>query len=93
MKYAVLLFGLLLASAAFAQGDGDEAALKCVKSCCTSNGGTWDTYAETCDIESGSPQEDRYAECAVNCLLGGGGGCCGPALILFGIAAVAALRR
>lgn len=81
----ILLLLLVLAGAAFATSD-------CDKSCCTSNGGTWDYDYDYCDIDYGSSGYNNYINCYSNCWDDGDGysasydySCCGPMFMLLGL--------
>ncbi len=93
MRYAAILFGLLVLGAAFAASSGNgEAMIQCAKSCCTGNGGTWDSGDNECSIDSENPNSESYGTCAMSCITSNMG-CCGPGLLLAGIAAFAAFRK
>lgn len=93
MRYAAILFGLLVLGAVFAASDGSSAAMvQCVKSCCAANGGTWSDGDNQCSMQSGNPNSEKYGTCAMNCI-SSNMGCCGPSLVLAGIAALAVFRR
>ena len=89
----ILALLLLLAGAAFATSYTD-----CDKSCCTSNGGTWDYDYDYCDIDYGSSGYDNYINCYSNCWEDDGYSasydysCCGPMFMLLGLVGFA-LRR
>jgi hypothetical protein len=78
----IMLLLLLLVGVTFAS---------CDQSCCTSNGGTWDSEYEYCDIDYGTTGYDNYISCYGNCYDDDGYSssfdysCCGPALLLLGI--------
>jgi hypothetical protein len=82
----ILLLILLLAGAAFASTYSD-----CDKSCCTSNGGSWDSDYEYCDIDYGSSGYNSYNSCYNSCWesedysYSSDYSCCGPAFLLLGI--------
>lgn len=95
MRYAVLLFGLMLAAAGFAVDTGNEASARlerCLGNCCSDSGGEWTSGGECIGGNS-----NQYDDCSVNCIQeafgASGASCCGPSAVLLGIAAVAALRR
>ncbi len=79
---------LILAGIAFANFDSG-AFSDCDKSCCTGNGGQWDSEYEYCDIDTSSASYDGYEECFEQCFedvygesLAEGACCCVPAFIL-----------
>ncbi len=77
----ILLLLLLIAGVTFAT---------CDQSCCTSNGGTWDSEYDYCDIEYGTSGYDNYISCYGDCYEDGYSesydySCCGPGLILLGL--------
>ncbi len=86
MKFAIIgLLALLgLAPLAFAQSDA------CERSCCDSNGGTWDSDFGTCEYPS-----DGYYSCINQCegMAGGSVNCCGSAFILGSIGAALFLSK
>ncbi len=91
MKYAVLLFGLMLVAGGFAASSDASAQLEqCVQSCCSQAGGTW-----TSDGDCVNADEDAFNQCSSKCISSAfqSTGCCGPAALLAGVAALAAFRR
>jgi hypothetical protein len=90
MRYATLLFGLILIAGGFAASSDASAQLEqCVRNCCSQADGTW--TGDDC-VNS---DEELYNQCSTSCISSAFGsvGCCGPAALLAGVAALAVLRR
>lgn len=94
MKYALLLFGLMLAGSGLAVSAQEAQLQTCLESCCTGSGGQWTSGG---DCLGGNT--NGYDQCSVGCIenafgvSGGTSSCCGPTALLAGIAALAAFRR
>jgi len=93
MKYALFLFGLVLAATAFAVSPEEIRLQQCLKGCCEGSGGSWTSGGECIGGNS-----DGYNQCSIVCVqeafgVSSGTPCCGPAVMLAGLAAVAAFRK
>jgi hypothetical protein len=93
MKYALFLFGLALAATAFAVSPEEIRLQQCLENCCEGSGGSWTGGGECLGGNS-----NGYDQCSVGCIqeafgVSSGASCCGPAVMLAGLAAFAVLRK
>jgi hypothetical protein len=65
----ILLILLLIGGLAFADLEAlGQEMIKCDKTCCTSNGGTWDSVDLDCSIQYNDSNYDSYMDCYENCV-------------------------